>query len=180
MNDMYIPDYPSLDRPQLAKEITKLVKVANRRLRNLEKAGLTSSFAYERAVKSGGKFSVRGKDKRQLLKELSRIEDFLSMKSSTVRGQRKIQKRIAKFSKLQEADKIDQFNWALNRLQELDIYRTINRNAGKLDTNLVIDKLYDLVSDKGYDGESALDYMIDWINAENAKHTMPDDVYTLL
>lgn len=68
-------------------EASRLASMANKRLQRLEKAGLTDSPAYRKWVEDGKvKFGVRGKDHRQLQKEVARMNKFLESKTSTIRG----------------------------------------------------------------------------------------------
>lgn len=69
------------------KRISRLVSLANKRLKRLEEKGLTSSPAYKKWLDNGGeKFSVKGKDHNQLQRELSRLKQFIESETSTVRG----------------------------------------------------------------------------------------------
>ena len=81
-------DYmPDKDVKENRKRISTLVSLANKRLRRLEKAGLTTSPAYQKWVDDGAKnFSVKGKDHNELQKELSRLKNFVESETSTVRG----------------------------------------------------------------------------------------------
>jgi len=81
-------DYmPDKDVKENRKRISTLVSLANKRLRRLEKAGLTTSPAYQKWVDDGAvNFSVKGKNHNELQKELSRLKNFVESETSTVRG----------------------------------------------------------------------------------------------
>lgn len=78
-------------------QITKKISMANKRLRRLEKAGLTDSPAYQRLIKDGEpQFSIKGKDYRQVQQEEVRLNRYLDSLTSTVRGTTKHLKTMAK------------------------------------------------------------------------------------
>lgn len=69
------------------KEASRLASMANKRLKRLEKAGLTDSPAYKKWLDGGGvKFGVRGKTHNQLQQEVSRMNQFINSQTSTIRG----------------------------------------------------------------------------------------------
>ena len=79
------------------KEASRLVSLANKRLRRLEKAGLTDSPAYKKWLADGGQyFSVRGKDFNELQREVARMNKFINSQTSTIRGINKSLKDMAK------------------------------------------------------------------------------------
>ena len=78
------------------KRISRLVSLANKRLKRLENAGLNDSPAYQKWVEAGAeKFSVKGKDHNQLQRELSRLKNFIESETSTVRGVNNVLKQMA-------------------------------------------------------------------------------------
>ena len=78
------------------KRISRLVSLANKRLKRLEDAGLNDSPAYQKWVEAGAeKFSVKGKDHNQLQRELSRLKNFIESETSTVRGVNNVLKQMA-------------------------------------------------------------------------------------
>lgn len=92
------PSQIPTDRDELAKITSQLASAANKRLRRLEAADLTNTPAYSYTRKSGGDFSVKGKDLAALQLEFQRAKGFLSpqRKTSTVRGARKVEKDVSK------------------------------------------------------------------------------------
>ena len=59
-------------------EANRLVSLANKRIRRLEKNGLQSSPAYQAYLVNGGKpFSTKGKDYNQLQSEVARLKRFI-------------------------------------------------------------------------------------------------------
>ena len=78
------------------KKISRLVSLANKRLKRLENAGLNDSPAYQKWVEAGAeKFSVKGKDHNELQRELSRLKNFIESETSTVRGVNNVLKQMA-------------------------------------------------------------------------------------
>ena len=87
------PSQIPTERGELAKIPSQLASAANKRLRRLESADLANTPAYSYTRRSGGDFSVAGKDLAALQLEFQRAKDFLSpqRKTSTVRGARNVQ-----------------------------------------------------------------------------------------
>lgn len=87
------PSQIPTDRGELAKITSQLASAANKRLRRLESADLANTPAYSYTRRSGGDFSVKGKDVAALQLEFQRARGFLSpeRRTSTVRGARKVQ-----------------------------------------------------------------------------------------
>ena len=86
-----IADVNSWDRRTAARAVRRLADTANKRIRQFEKAGIESP-AYLNVMKSGGKFSTKGKDVNQLRSEFIRARNFLNMKTSTKKGYEKVKK----------------------------------------------------------------------------------------
>lgn len=84
------------------KRISRLVSLANKRLKRLEEAGLDDSPAYQKWVEAGAeKFSVKGKDPNELQRELSRLKNFIESETSTVRGVNNVLKQMAQNTGIQ-------------------------------------------------------------------------------
>ena len=81
---------------EFRKEVSRKASLANKRLARLEKNNLEDSPAYKKFMESGGKkFSIRGKTGSELSKELIKINNFINMKTSTVKGLNKVLKDTA-------------------------------------------------------------------------------------
>ena len=79
----------SMSRKELAKVVSILASAGNKRLKRIENAGLENySSAYRYIERTGGKFSVAGKNTEELIIEYKRVKGFLSpaRKTSTIRG----------------------------------------------------------------------------------------------
>lgn len=71
-------------------DMNRLVSMANKRLRRMERKGYKSP-AYKKAMKTGGKFhNVRGASYNQKAREYQRVKNFLGEKTSTLRGSKKV------------------------------------------------------------------------------------------
>lgn len=76
------------------KDFNRLVSMANKRVRRMEKKGYKSP-AYKSAMKSGGKFhNKRGGSFNEKQKEYYRVKQFLGMKTSTIKGSKQVIKNM--------------------------------------------------------------------------------------
>ena len=83
-----IETFEKMTHAELAHEVSILASAANKRIRRLEKAGYnTPALRYTMA--HGGTFSVKGKNKTELLAEMKRASGFLGAKTSSVSGAKK-------------------------------------------------------------------------------------------
>lgn len=79
------------------KEVSRKASMANKRIERLEKADAKDSPAYKRYVKEGSvRFGVKGKNQKELQKEVARLDKFLNSQTSTIRGLNANLKEIAK------------------------------------------------------------------------------------
>ena len=111
VNDLINMDYNAF--VQLTKKenienlksvVTQMVKVANRRINNLNKSEIGKFSPALQSLKSAGikKFSTKGiksitsKDVNKLVKQYSTLKSFLSAKTSTISGWNRVRSQIAK------------------------------------------------------------------------------------
>lgn len=101
---------------EFRREASRKASVANKRIQRLEKNGLTDSPAYQQYLKSGGaKFGVKGKTYNEVQAEVSRLNNFLNSKTSTIKGVNTTLKEMAsntgiKYTNLKELrEKSDKF-----------------------------------------------------------------------
>ena len=78
------------------KEITRLVSIANRRIKRLQGSGLADAPALTRFVPERGRFSIKGLKGNELRTEVGRLRKFLEAQTSTVRGYDRVLKGVAK------------------------------------------------------------------------------------
>lgn len=87
------------DRQNLARIVTKLNSAANKRITRLEKAGyntpaMRTAFPPSVYPLGGQRFSVAGKNLKQLRAEYIRVSNFLKSDTSTIKGYKKFLKKI--------------------------------------------------------------------------------------
>lgn len=89
-------DVSKLSRKELANVTSRLVSATNKRLRRLEASPLGESPAYRSLLTRTGenRLSVKGKKQGQLQHVFKEAKHFLSLKSSTVGGYKKVIKNI--------------------------------------------------------------------------------------
>ena len=109
-----------LSRAELARAVSVLASAGNKRLRRIEKAGLTkSSNAYQAIARSGGDFSVKNKDITELDNEFERLKKFFApdTKTSTVGGTKKSIQRRKKAVEGWMADQglTDYYKWSKSK-----------------------------------------------------------------
>ena len=90
-----LPDnFSTMKRKDLISEMQPTIDAANKRLKRLQ--GMeTLSPALNSVMQSGGKFSIKGKTRNEILKEASRALSFINMKTSTVSGAKQFEKNFA-------------------------------------------------------------------------------------
>ena len=84
------------DRQNLARIVTKLNSAANKRIVRLEEAGYNTPAMRSAKVDKGGRFSVAGKNLKQLRAEYIRVSGFLKSDTSTKKGYKSFLKKIKK------------------------------------------------------------------------------------
>lgn len=90
-----LPDnFASMKRKDLVAEMQPTIDAANKRLQRLQ--GLeTLSPALNSVMQSGGKFTLKGKTRNEIIKEASRALSFINMKTSTVSGAKQFERNFA-------------------------------------------------------------------------------------
>lgn len=84
------------DRQNLARIVTKLNSAANKRVVRLEEAGYNTPAMRAAKVDKGQRFSVAGKNLKQLRAEYIRVSGFLKADTSTKKGYKGFLKQIQK------------------------------------------------------------------------------------
>lgn len=95
INNMDINKFNSLNKSDLQKVVGRLVSAGNKRLRSFERAG-ESSPATRHVARSGGVFSTKGKDINQLRAEFVRAKNFMTAKTGTRAGWKKVKRETIK------------------------------------------------------------------------------------
>lgn len=110
----------SFKRTELAKVVTRLASAANKRIKRLQKSGVSSSAL--QAV--DGRFSVSGKNMAELKEEYKRVKSFLGAETSTVTGAKKVRANVIEGARkrgveISEKD-YDKFFRAYEELKKVD------------------------------------------------------------
>lgn len=87
-----LPDnFDKMRRDELVKAMQPTIDAANKRIKRLQ--GMkTLSPALNAVMDRGGKFSLKGKTRNEVLKEASRAIAFVNMKTSTVSGAKQFER----------------------------------------------------------------------------------------
>lgn len=127
---------------ELKSEVSRMASMANKRLNRLEKNDLTNMPAFREWEQNGAiRFSVKGKDYRQLQSEYWRLKHFLDDRTSTVRSANKFLREMAentgiKYNGLADlktksknffdlAQKIKEYNKSINQTAQALNYQKI-------------------------------------------------------
>ncbi len=87
-------NFDKMKREELVKQMQPTIDAANKRIKRLQ--GMkTLSPALNAVMNGGGKFSLRGKSRNEVLKEASRAIAFINMKTSTVSGAKQFERGFA-------------------------------------------------------------------------------------
>ena len=116
-------DLRKLDEKQMKQVTSRLVSVANKRLRKLESVKLGKySMAYKKYQEQGRFYSVKNKDLKETQQEFRNVKQFLEMKSSSTREWKKIrskmEQRVASYTdgeSIQWGDKTWSKYWTVYR-----------------------------------------------------------------
>lgn len=84
------------DRDNLARIVTKLDSAANKRITRLEKAGYNTPAMRAAKVDNGQRFSVKGKNLKQLRAQYIQVSNFLKSETSTKKGYKSFLKKMKK------------------------------------------------------------------------------------
>lgn len=125
-----------LEGENLKSYLKRVVRLANDRLLKIEKKGVTEeSYPYQRAIRElenlgRRRFSYKFNDPAEMIKEIARVESFITNKASTLSGLKEIQKTTWGQLRTRYLDKlgIDMQSVGLN---QRDFYKFLNSQAGK-------------------------------------------------
>lgn len=87
-------NFEKMRRDEFVKQLQPTIDAANKRIQRLQSMK-TLSPALNSVMESGGKFSLKGKSRNEVLKEASRAIAFMNMKTSTVSGAKEFEKGFA-------------------------------------------------------------------------------------
>ena len=150
-----LPDnFTSMKRGELVKQLQPTIDAANKRLKRLQ--GLeTLSPALSSVMESGGKFSLKGKTRNEVIKESSRAIAFINMKTSTVSGAKQFEKGFAaKLSNKSKNITNDQRKLLFDSFRKLQQISPVGLNIYGSDR--LVRMLADEVVDEKYDIETTM------------------------
>lgn len=141
-------------RKEMYVDAKKAIDAANKRIKRLEASGLFSP-ALESVKKHGGKFSTKGLNRNQLLREYAKAVEFMNMKTSTITGAKVYEKQIAmKLSNKAKSLTIDQKKTLFKAVR-----RTMEANPTLSDL-YGSDRLIRFVADEVADNNEDLDSLL--------------------
>ena len=151
-----LPDnFSTMKRKDLISEMQPTIDAANKRLKRLQ--GMqTLSPALNSVMQSGGKFSIKGKSRNEILKEASRALSFINMKTSTVSGAKQFEKNFAaKLSNKSKNITNDQRKTLFDSFRKLQQISPVGLNI--YGSERLVRMLADEVVDENYSFEETMD-----------------------
>ena len=151
-----LPDnFASMKREDLIAEMQPTIDAANKRLKRLQ-AMETLSPALNSVLQSGGKFTIKGKTRNEILKEASRALSFINMKTSTVSGAKQFEKNFAaKLSNKSKDITNDQRKTLFDSFRKLQQISPVGLNI--YGSERLVRMLADEVVDENYSFEETMD-----------------------
>lgn len=130
------------------REASRLVSMANKRLKRIEQQGLTESPAYKKFIEDGGqKFGIRGKTREEVKQEVARMNDFLKKQTSTVTGTKQYLKNVAQSVGITKFDNFKQLQDQLNTFfRGVDKVREYLKNSKEVSVAIGYSKIFEVVS----------------------------------
>ena len=172
------------------QEVSRKASLANKRLARLEKNGLEDSPAYKKFMESGGgKFSIRGKTGSELSRELIRINNFIDMKTSTVKGLNQVLRDTAdrvgvKYKDMKQLQQYSSrfFELYNKSLQYLD---TVEKMGHAFDSTEIMETVRQLVKQEKInleDSEKSIEDMVERVTnmlteIDNPREQVSGDVW---
>lgn len=150
---------------ELRREASRLVSLANKRLKRIEQQGLIESPAYKKYVEDGKqKFGIRGKNMQEVNQEIARINDFIKKQTSTVTGTKKYLDNVAKSVGIVKFDNYKQLQGQLNTFfRGVDKVREYLQNSKEVSVAIGYSKIFEVVSNYVEEVGSELDSIDDLV-----------------
>lgn len=150
---------------ELRREASRLVSLANKRLKRIEQQGLTESPAYKKYVEDGKqKFGIRGKNMKEVNQEIARMNDFINKQTSTVTGTKKYLDNVAKSVGIIKFDNYKQLQDQLNTFfRGVDKVREYLQNSKEISVAIGYSKIFEVVSNYVEEVGSELDSIDDLV-----------------
>ena len=160
-----LPDnFSTMKRKDLIAEMQPTIDAANKRLKRLQ--GMeTLSPALNSVLQSGGKFSIKGKTRNEILKESSRALSFINMKTSTVSGAKQFERNFAaKLSNKSKNITNDQRKTLFDSFRKLQQISPVGLNI--YGSERLVRMLADEVVDENYSFEATMDKALKELDRE--------------
>lgn len=134
ITDILSSDPRGLAEANLRRQVQQLADAANKRVRRMEKSGLTSPAEARRKREGSGMFSTKGKNYNQLQAEFKRAKEYLEAKTSTIKGAKQFQQDVIRKTNERLDARMDQqqaknFWQTMNKVME-QIPQTTLQQAG--------------------------------------------------
>lgn len=139
----------SEEERKLRQEASRLVSLANKRLKRLEKQNLQDSPAYKSWIDSGGaKFGVRGKTMAQVQAEVGRLNKFINQSTSTVRSAKQYFVNVGRNVGITEFKDIPDLQNKLNNFFEITgKVKEYLHNSKEIGVAIGYQKIWEIVSE---------------------------------
>lgn len=166
-------NFEKMKRHELAKQLQPTIDAANKRMKRLE--GMkTLSPALNSVMESGGKFSIKGKSRNEVLKEASRAIAFINMKTSTISGAKQFEKGFAaKLSNKAKDITNEQRKLLFDNFRKLQQISPVGLNIYGSDR--LIRMLADEVTDDNYSFETTMQKALNELESEYEQFQMDND-----
>lgn len=131
------------------QEASRKVSMANKRLKRLEEQNLTMSPAYKKFIDEGGqKFGIRGKSKEEVKMEVARLNQFLKLTTSTVKGTKQYMTNIASEVGIKQWGSFQSLNAQLKGFFDVsEKVREYLKNVKEISVSIDYKKIWELVSE---------------------------------
>lgn len=169
-----LPDnFATMKRKDLIAQMQPTIDAANKRLKRLQ--GMeTLSPALNSVMQSGGKFSIKGKTRNEILKESSRALSFINMKTSTVSGAKQFEKNFAaKLSNKSKNITNDQRKTLFDSFRKLQQISPVGLNI--YGSERLVRMLADEVVDENYSFEATMDKALKELEREYEQFMQEQD-----
>ena len=169
-----LPDgFTSMKRGDLIAQMQPTIDAANKRLKRLQ--GMeTLSPALNSVMQSGGKFTIKGKTRNEILKESSRALSFINMKTSTVSGAKQFEKNFAaKLSNKSKNITNDQRKTLFDSFRKLQEISPVGLNI--YGSERLVRMLADEVVDENYSFETTMNKALKELEREYEQFMQEQD-----
>lgn len=166
-------NFEKMKRDEFVKQMQPTIDAANKRLKRLQ--GMkTLSPALNSVMESGGKFSLKGKSRNEVLKEASRAIAFINMKTSTVSGAKEFEKGFAaKLSNKAKDITNEQRKLLFDNFRKLQQISPVGLNIYGSDR--LIRMLADEITDDNYSFEATMQKALNELESEYEQFQMDND-----